>query len=493
MRFIGYHGKHDVSIAIFNDSELEFYAQAERFFPRNKNHYHTPDPILNAFPDLLNGNYVTAITSLGEENYPTPKYDPSLIRYLKSPHHLFPDSKFNLVVDHHLAHAVSSWLYRPDDKERLFLAYDGCGYGIDPTQPNKASLVGVINKKGFYKIEDALPVPSSVPICTLLGHNSAGKAMGLAGYLPHIPPIEWDAKNVMKLLNVSYDWNSIVPCYIEFKNPNSNDMEFIAGFYKFLIEQIWVNIKENIEKFGSNRGVVVGGGTALALELNTRIYNMTQDLVFGPPINDSGLALGAAALAYFHVYKKWPKINSAAINALQTPLPQIGAQEPQEIAKLIARGKIVALMRGKSEAGPRALGFRSIFASAKAENLKIVSEGIKGREFYRPLAPVVTSEAFDQYFIGPKGEYMQYRCICTDMAKQYLPAIVHRDFSSRPQVVYKEKDPWLHELLVEYGKLTGHECFINTSLNRAGKPICNSYEDAQEDMQGKDVTFVVLK
>jgi len=238
--------------------------------------------------------------------------------------------------------------------------------------------------------------------------------------------------------------------------------------------------------------VVLGGGTALALELNTKIHDCVKDVVFGPPVDDSGLALGAAAFAYYHANKKWIKINTPSLNSLQDPLPQVGPQQPEEIAKLLADDKVVGLIRGKSEAGPRALGFRSILASCKKENLKRVSEDIKDRESYRPLAPMVTYEQFDRFFVGPKGEYMQYRCMCTDEAQELLPAICHKDNSARPQVVYKKRDPWLHKLLVCYGSLTGNECLINTSLNKAKKPICNTYYDVCREMRGQDMEIVCI-
>jgi carbamoyltransferase len=181
------------------------------------------------------------------------------------------------------------------------------------------------------------------------------------------------------------------------------------------------------------------------------------------------------------------------MNELQKPLPILGPQTPEGVAKKIANGSVIGLLRGKAEAGPRALGFRSILASAaKAENLKIVSEDLKGREYYRPVAPMVTEESFDRYFIGPKGKYMQYKVECTKEAQEFLPAIVHRDNSARPQVVSQKDDPWLHRLLKTYGELTGHECLINTSLNGKGKPICNTLEDAQRDFFGKNIELISI-
>lgn len=120
---------------------------------------------------------------------------------------------------------------------------------------------------------------------------------------------------------------------------------------------------------------------------------------------------------------------------------------------------------------------------------KVVSSDLKNREYYRPIAPIVTYEQFDELFDGPKSEYMHYRVMCKEPAQKYLGAICHVDNSSRPQVIYKEKDPWLHQLLVEVGKKTGFECLINTSLNK-NAPICNTYEDALNDFKGKDIDIL---
>src|SRR5690606_4220689 len=110
---------------------------------------------------------------------------------------------------------------------------------------------------------------------------------------------EWNEENAMMLVKSTMDWRFATPVFPQFLNPNKEEMIFIAGFYRFIIEKIWKGLEENIDKFANGRGIVVGGGTALALELNTRIYNKTKDLVFGPPVNDSGLAIGAAAFSYF--------------------------------------------------------------------------------------------------------------------------------------------------------------------------------------------------
>ena len=156
-------------------------------------------------------------------------------------------------------------------------------------------------------------------------------------------------------------------------------------------------------------------------------------------------------------------------------------ENTERVIKLtIPLSEISFLMRGLGECGPRSLGHRSILSSCNIENLKLVSIDIKKREFYRPLAPIVTNNHFSKFFIGPMGKYMQYKVDCTEEAKIKLPAIVHKDNSSRPQIVSKESDPWLFSLLVEYGKLSGKECLVNTSLNTCSRPICNINKDLYE-------------
>lgn len=495
MKVVGHHEfSHDASIVVINEAgDVEFYGQAERFGPRNKCS-NDINIILDNIKEInIDSNSLLVTTNHVCNSSPVGNYDPLLIRKCNYVPTNIKNISFknSYCIDHHLAHGISSWCFRPDDKERLIIISDGCGKYADCNKDYKASLVGEISSSGFSVYYDAVPIPSSALLWGVLGPNSAGKAMGLAGFYPEINETDWTSENVSLLLDKIFNVNLCNISFPEFNQKNESEMRFVASFYKWYIGRIWEKIKINLEKYSNGRGVVVGGGTHLALELNTNIYNYTKDLVFGPAINDSGLALGAAAFGYFHLTGKWPKINSASLNFHHGNLPFVGPQEPYAIAKILSENKTVALLRGKAEAGPRALGYRSLFASAMIkDNLRKVSQEIKGREFYRPLAPIVIEEAFDNYFVGPKGEYMQYRVLCNDYAKSSLPAIVHADSSARPQVVYKQKDPWLHSLISEYGKITGHPCFINTSLNGAGKPICNTYKDAFDDMKDKEVVII---
>lgn len=492
MRYFGIHLGHDTGIAVFNQfGELDFFAQSERYFPRQKNYSHDINPIEKLFGAVRpqQGDIVT-ITATGENDlYICDFYDTRYMRFGKNSKNFFDKEIVpNFVIDHHFAHVVSSWCFREDDKERLFLSYDGSG--PDCLGNWKSSMVGLLSKDGFAIIDDAFPILSSSALSDVLGFSSAGKTMGLSGCFSKQFGSNEDLR---KLIEFSYNKHNL-NINPQIPSPWSNEnLEWAASFYKFITNQMWEDVDKNIKKYSNGRGVIIGGGSSLCLEINTKIYNTTKDVVFGPAANDSGLALGAAAFSFWHINKKWPIVKTVSINEIQEPLPRIGPQNPKGIAKLLATNRPIGLLRGKAECGPRALCFRSILCPAdKPENLHFVSEVLKERENFRPLAPVVLDEDFNRYFIGPRGKYMQYRVECTDEAKKEIPAVVHRDNSARPQVVY-QNDPWLYDLLLEYKKISGHGCLINTSLNAKNMPICNTYNDALNDFKNKKITLISIE
>ena len=523
MKYYGIHVDcHDANVTILDENgNLEFFAESERYFPRIKK-YQKLDNIINFFPrpkkeDIVCINYpLNCYCPLGYEEFISSIVNENcknlnnfLVKKLLKAntkkyfeHFIGYDIKPNFILSHHLCHVLSSWAYRQNDTLRFCLSCDGGG--IYASGDHASSLGGFISKEGFELCELQGQIFSSIVLDSLLGKHSAGKSMGAAGYFNDNEGFSnEEAQILIKSIFFHKSKFDIIgkPINPNFKLTGQQDdekiLKLVGKFYSNTIEEIWKSIKFNLEFFIKNKsmGVVIGGGTHLALELNTKITDYAEDVVFGPPVSDCGISLGAAIYGYYLDKGHWPpSINTPSIAYLQTPLPEVGSQEPKEIAQILANNEVIGLLRGKAECGPRSLGFRSVLANAgDYENLKRVSQDLKEREYYRPLAPMVTEESFDKYFIGPKGEYMQYKCDCTSDAIKEVPAIVHKDNSSRPQVVFKDRDPWLHELLVEYGKLTGSECLINTSLNGPGKPICNTYEDAVEDFKEKNIKLISIK
>jgi carbamoyltransferase len=149
-------------------------------------------------------------------------------------------------------------------------------------------------------------------------------------------------------------------------------------------------------------------------------------------------------------------------------------------ADRLAAGKIVGWFQGRMEAGPRALGARSILMdTSKAENKDIINARVKFREGFRPFCPSMTPKAAAQ-LLDPRArpEWFMITSFDVQPAQRHrIPAVVHADGTARPQIVEEDINPLFHRLLVEFGKRTGTECLLNTSFNIKGEPIvCNPRE-----------------
>ena len=105
---------------------------------------------------------------------------------------------------------------------------------------------------------------------------------------------------------------------------------------------------------------------------------------------------------------------------------------------------------------------------------------IKGREWWRPLAPVVPEELFGRLFDVNNVdmcEFMLRTLHIKEKWKNKLNAVWHVDGTTRPQLLKREVNPELYDLLMYYYRQTGIPCLINTSLNINGFPIVETPAD----------------
>jgi carbamoyltransferase len=158
-------------------------------------------------------------------------------------------------------------------------------------------------------------------------------------------------------------------------------------------------------------------------------------------------------------------------------------------------GKIVGVVRGRCEQGPRALGNRSIICDPTIDGMKdILNARVKGREYYRPFAPVVRLEDVNKYFEWDReSKWMGYCPAVREEYKDILKAITHVDGTARVQTVTKEQNSFLYDLLTIMSYKKGIGVLLNTSFNIAGRPILNSYKDALWVLDNKDMDAVVLE
>ncbi len=149
------------------------------------------------------------------------------------------------------------------------------------------------------------------------------------------------------------------------------------------------------------------------------------------------------------------------------------------MAKALAEGKTLGLLRGRSEVGPRALCHRSILADPRRPDMKDRLNQLKGREMFRPFAPVVTVEDQKKFFeLEAPSPYMLIATQLQTQFREFLPAIMHIDGSSRVQSISHQKEPFVHSLLRSFEALTGYPILINTSFNVSGDPIVETPGDA---------------
>jgi carbamoyltransferase len=242
------------------------------------------------------------------------------------------------------------------------------------------------------------------------------------------------------------------------------------------------------------------GGSALNIVANKAIVDagIFSDVFIPPCTEDSGLSLGAAA------FLEWQKhgnvdVHSPYLNNWQLREETIiDDKEIDFIAQQIVAGKVLGVCNGYGEIGPRALGNRSIIARADSKELaQKVSMIHKGREWYRPVAPVMLEENA-QYFTGENNihhlcDYMLLDLpIHPDKTKE-IEGVVHVDGTARIQIIRnKQQNPFMFALLTRLNEKYGIKALINTSFNKRGEPIVHTAENAIHSAKNMKLDGVVI-
>lgn len=276
----------------------------------------------------------------------------------------------------------------------------------------------------------------------------------------------------------------------------------IAACCQAELEDTMFALIERYQVSTGARHLYLGGGVALNVHLNLRLASSGLfDSVHVPPCtSDCGLALGAAALLSMEDRGR-VELSSPFLIGLGWTVPTGWGQafNVSEIAARLARGQVVGLCVGAAEVGPRALGHRSLLASPTSVERRVhMSETVKQREWYRPLAPVVAEELAEQLFPGSASSGLaRFMLGAFPVAQEWrarVPAIVHADGTARVQVV-RRRDPDHAQLLELLGILWseyGIPCLVNTSFNGPGEPIVQTADDALATAQRLGIDALVL-
>ncbi len=350
------------------------------------------------------------------------------------------------------------------------------------------------------------------------GFGEAGKTMGLASYgkelLSDLRPNYQDLSFSLTfgdLLNQVYARELCSGkthfAYLESEKQN------IAFTIQHFTEEALISLIKNLAEKYHIYDFCLAGGLFLNCLSNHRILESCpiNGLTIFPAAGDDGQAIGNAIYAY----KMWTGYHSN----IQITLPYLGltyADEmiedaikhknlkykrltneilAKELACQIANGKIVGLLRGRTEIGPRALGHRSILADATNPEMKdILNMRIKHREEFRPFAPVTKYDT--QFQIFDLKSDSPFMLLCADVKPDYrniLASITHVDNTARVQAVKKDEEPFIYELLTCFEQIKGIPVLLNTSFNVAGEPMVESPESALQTFLSTPLDILVME
>jgi carbamoyltransferase len=193
--------------------------------------------------------------------------------------------------------------------------------------------------------------------------------------------------------------------------------------------------------------------------------------------------------------------------------------EPDRVAEVVAEHlaseRVVGLMQGRMEFGPRALGGRSILGDARSPKMQsVMNVKIKFRESFRPFAPAVMREHVAEWFeLNGESPYMllvsdvqkERRLAVPEVAEKLwgieklnvprstVPAITHVDYSARIQTVRREQNPLYYDIIAAFNRRTGCPVIVNTSFNVRGEPIVCTPEDAYRCFMRTNMDVLVLE
>jgi len=254
--------------------------------------------------------------------------------------------------------------------------------------------------------------------------------------------------------------------------------------------------------------VCLGGGVAQNIMANSAVFSHdgVSDIFVQPLCSDGGAAAGAGLIAsHMHKGTHPAPLRSLALGSSTLSENVCGAlthaglkfdradDVTQETARILARGAVVAWFQGAMEAGPRALGQRSILADPRSTSSRDrVNELVKHRELWRPLCPSVPYDEAAKCFIKyTDSPFMTVTFEASPWLRANAPAVVHVDGTVRPQLVHEEHAPLFWSLIKKFGSQTGVPVLLNTSLNRNDEPIVRTIDEAIALFQEIGVDYLV--
>lgn len=482
------------------------------------------DPALLPQPPQENGHILLPLepsrsTARAHEGSP---WDPLFTSYVLNaprqlldgaPHHL--KARFDgltldhiqsrwIFLDHHLSHEASAFLAAPCE-ETAVLTLDGRG--------ERASTSYGVYRDGRYTRLKQVELPHSLgllyeDVTRYLGflHSSDEyKVMALASFGQ--PEYLSQMREIVRLEDEGGYRIEPARLHERFGPPRQRGAPFdthhknLASSLQYVLEETTLHMARWLHGQTGARHLAMAGGVALNCVMNARLSRdgPFERVWVQPAAGDSGTSLGAAL--YVDQQRRGGPRRWAMEHAYLGPAYDDDEIErflyrsrlafrkldnvAEEAAELLAQEKIVGWFQGRMEFGPRALGARSILASPLDSGMQARLNGLKDREDFRPVAPVVLQERAAQWF-DARGEsplcapFMLFVYDVLPHRAARIPAVRHIDGTARVQTIRRDQNERYYDLLAAFEKRTGVPVLVNTSFNTRGEPVVCSPRDAVE-------------
>jgi carbamoyltransferase len=501
---------HDANVSFYNASTNKYHTiEIERLVQKRYFRLHV-DNSSEYQKDILEQCRDIAEKEWGIEN----NYENVLIcsdGFIQvDPREIFNTDNVSTVARHHETHAASAFYLSPF-KEALIVSYDGGGddghfniyignqSGISFLESIKSDFGGAYLLCGSMVREVAEKSRHQLAL--------SGKLMGLCGYGKVIPKFvpafsefffDKDYEKLsnwtnLALKNIDDPWKNALDNWV-FEDQEGYDIAATAqeGF-----EDAFFSI---LSKYDPDVPLILTGGCALNVLVNEKVKSAYKRPLYVPPNpHDGSLSLG-----HLFLYKQptervditYSGLPLLDRDELQTYINQYGATKvnKKKIARLIKDGKILGLVYGDSEVGPRALGNRSIVCDPNIADMKdILNSKVKFREWYRPFAPFCKKEEAHKYFGSANFDNSEYMSYAPIVKVDTLPSITHVDGTARLQTVTEESHSHFYELLTEFGEISETNVLLNTSFNIRGFPILSTIKDALYALNNTQMDYVVIE
>jgi carbamoyltransferase len=421
------------------------------------------------------------------------------------------------IEDHHDSHASCAF-FQTKFEESLIISYDGGG--------NDGTFNIYLGKADSIRLIKSIPINlghayllTGYPCSEIKRKEESlysklaisGKLMGLVAYGKERE--EWK-EHFYNFYNRNRGWSiaNLISNTTKVGGLKGKISYDFAATSQAIFEKICFDVFGDLIDFYNPKNICLTGGCALNVLFNHKLATKYSDINFYIPPNpdDGGLSLGQlfSALSKNGFEFTRPEdihlsgVPILDIDKLEKYVEEYDAKRvtEKELAEIVSNGKIIGIIQGNSECGPRALGNRSIVCKASPGMKDTLNAKVKFREWFRPFAPVTTPDNahlfFDVKNMTSKNvgsyKYMSYAPKVLEDKQSLIPSVTHADGTSRLQIINDESTVF-YKLVKELEKLDEIPVFINTSFNIKGKPILSTIREALEVLHSTELDYVYVE